>query len=355
MSEKILEIHNLEIHFYTDDGDIAAVNGIDIEMEKGDTLGLVGETGAGKTTTAKGILRLIPSPPGKVISGEVKFEGENLMEKTEKEMQKIRGGQISMIFQDPMTALNPVLRVDEQISEVVHLHGSCTKEEALHKALEMLEKVGIPASRGRDYPHQFSGGMKQRVVIAMALACNPKLLLADEPTTALDVTIQAQVLDMMKNLKDEFGTSMILITHDLGVVAETCNKVAVMYAGQIVESGSVDDIFRRTAHPYTKGLFNSLPSLDKKEHRLMPIRGLMPDPAALPTGCKFHPRCPYADEACAGEDSSLREVEPGHFCRCQHHNEEIGLYFPDTRINESAYKQGLPVSNPGNDILGKGE
>ena len=215
-----------------------------------------------------------------------------------------------------MTALNPVLRVDDQIAEVIRLHSSCSKSEALKGALEMLEKVGIPASRGRDYPHQFSGGMKQRVVIAMALACNPKLLLADEPTTALDVTIQAQVLDMMKTLKDEFGTSMILITHDLGVVAETCDKVAVMYAGEIVEFGSLEHIFDETAHPYTKGLFHSLPSLDRKERRLKPIAGLMPDPARLPEGCKFHPRCPFAEERCRTVNPKAAEISPGHFVKC---------------------------------------
>ncbi len=316
MNDNILEIKDLAIHFYTEDGDVAAVNGIDLALRHGDTLGLVGETGAGKTTTAKGILRLIPSPPGKIVSGKVLFDGENLLEKTEKEMQKIRGGKISMIFQDPMTALNPVLRVDDQIAEVIRLHSSCSKSEALKGALEMLEKVGIPASRGRDYPHQFSGGMKQRVVIAMALACNPKLLLADEPTTALDVTIQAQVLDMMKTLKDEFGTSMILITHDLGVVAETCDKVAVMYAGEIVEYGSLEHIFDETAHPYTKGLFHSLPSLDRKERRLKPIAGLMPDPARLPEGCKFHPRCPFAEERCRTVNPKAAEISPGHFVKC---------------------------------------
>ncbi len=316
MNDNILEIKDLAIHFYTEDGDVAAVNGIDLALRHGDTLGLVGETGAGKTTTAKGILRLIPSPPGKIVSGKVLFDGENLLEKTEKEMQKIRGGKISMIFQDPMTALNPVLRVDDQIAEVIRLHSSCSKSEALKGALEMLEKVGIPASRGRDYPHQFSGGMKQRVVIAMALACNPKLLLADEPTTALDVTIQAQVLDMMKTLRDEFGTSMILITHDLGVVAETCDKVAVMYAGEIVEYGSLEHIFDETTHPYTKGLFHSLPSLDRKERRLKPIAGLMPDPARLPEGCKFHPRCPFAEERCRTVNPKAAEISPGHFVKC---------------------------------------
>ncbi len=316
MNENILEIRDLVIHFYTEDGDVAAVNGANISLKRGDTLGLVGETGAGKTTTAKGILRLIPAPPGKIVSGEVIFEGEDLLKKTEKQMQKIRGGKISMIFQDPMTALNPVLRVDEQIAEVVELHNDCSKQEALRRALEMLEKVGIPAARGRDYPHQFSGGMKQRVVIAMALACNPLLLLADEPTTALDVTIQAQVLDMMKTLKEEFGTSMILITHDLGVVAETCDKVAVMYAGEIVEYGSLRDVFKSTAHPYTEGLFDSLPSLTTETERLKPIAGLMPDPTDLPPGCRFHPRCPYAGRRCREEAPGVYEPSPGHRVRC---------------------------------------
>jgi len=320
MKETILDIRDLAIHYYTEDGDVAAVNGVNITLEKGDTLGLVGETGAGKTTTAKGILRLIPHPPGKIIAGEVIFEGEDLLQKAEKEMQKIRGDKISMIFQDPMTALNPVLRVDEQIAEVVELHNDCSKQEALRRALEMLERVGIPASRGKDYPHQFSGGMKQRVVSATALACNPHLLLADEPTTALDLTNQAQVLDMMKNLKNEFGTSMILITHDLGVVAETCDKVAVMYAGEIVEYGSLRDVFKHTAHPYTEGLFNSLPSLTEDVRRLKPIAGLMPDPTDLPEGCRFHPRCPYATEACREQAPAVRELTPGHIVKCHRYD-----------------------------------
>ena len=320
MSEKILDIRDLAIHFYTEDGDVAAVNGVNITLDKGDTLGIVGETGAGKTTTAKGILRLIQSPPGRIISGEVIFEGEDLLKKTEKEMQKIRGGKISMIFQDPMTALNPVLRVDEQIAEVVELHNDCSRQDALRRALEMLERVGIPAERGRDYPHQFSGGMKQRVVIAMALACNPHLLLADEPTTALDVTIQAQVLEMMKDLKAEFGTSMILITHDLGVVAETCDKVAVMYAGEIVEYGSLRDVFKGMAHPYTRGLFESLPSLSEDVRRLKPIAGLMPDPTELPDGCRFHPRCPYATDECRMQTPAVTELTPGHIVKCCRHS-----------------------------------
>ena len=272
---------------------------------------------------------------------------------TEEELHSIRGSAISMIFQDPMTALNPIFKVEDQIAEVVKIHEKVSKTEAVKKAREMLEFVGIPAERGGDYPHQFSGGMKQRVVIAMALACSPKLLIADEPTTALDVTIQAQVLDMMTDLKKQFGSSMLLITHDLGVVAETCDKVAIMYAGEIVEYGTLEDIFDHTSHPYTEGLFNSLPSLDEDVDRLKPIRGLMPDPADLPKGCKFNPRCPYADKHCQSVEPELKEVAPGHLCRCHHCDKNVPLYFPDEAINEEAYQKGYPVSNPGNDILGK--
>ena len=313
MNDYILEIRDLAIHFYTDDGDVAAVGGVDLKLERGDTLGLVGETGAGKTTTAKGILRLIPNPPGKIISGEILYNGEDLLKKSEKEMQKIRGGQISMIFQDPMTALNPVLRADEQIAEVIRLHSKCSKAESLTRA---LEKVGIPASRGKDFPHQFSGGMKQRVVIAMALACNPKLLLADEPTTALDVTIQAQVLDMMKGLKEEFGTSMILITHDLGVVAETCNKVAVMYAGKIVEEAPVEVLFGNPSHPYTQGLIASVPKLGSGVKVLPSIPGSVPDLASMPEGCRFAPRCKYATDKCRAKEPELVTIGENQRCRC---------------------------------------
>ena len=312
----LLEIKDLTIHYITDDGTVKAVNGIDLALEEGDTLGLVGETGAGKTTTALGVLRLVPNPPGKVIGGEILYKGEDIMKKSEAQMRKIRGGEISMIFQDPMTALNPVLKVGDQIAEVIHLHGNCSRTEAMGRALEMLEMVGIPAERASDYPHQFSGGMKQRVVIAIALACNPKLLLADEPTTALDVTIQAQVLEMMNELKKKFNTSMILITHDLGVVAESCDKVAIMYAGKIVEYGTLQHIFNEVAHPYTKGLFESIPSLKKDVERLKPIRGLMPDPRNLPEGCSFCPRCPYAKEECAKQDPVAREIAPGHMVKC---------------------------------------
>ena len=313
--KNILEVQNLTIHYLTEDSTVKAVNGISFTIGDGETLGLVGETGAGKTTTALGILRLVPDPPGKIISGKILYDGENLLEKPMSRMRDIRGGEISMIFQDPMTALNPVLKVADQIAEVIRHHGHSALE-AEKMALEMLEKVGIPASRGNDYPHQFSGGMKQRVVIAMALACQPRLLLADEPTTALDVTIQAQILDMMRQLKDELGTSMLLITHDLGVVAETCDRVAVMYAGEIVEYGSLEDIFDCTAHPYAVSLFGALPSLDKKVDRLSPIQGLVPDPANLPLGCKFHPRCPNATDKCRTEEPPVTELRPGHTVRC---------------------------------------
>ncbi len=317
MKEHLLEIKDLSVCFHTMDADVHAVNGIDLAIDAGETLGLVGETGAGKTTTALAILNLIQSPPGKIESGQILFAGRNILEMTDDELLSIRGSAISMIFQDPMTALNPIFRVEDQIAEVIRIHEKKSKREAVEKAREMLELVGIPAERGSDYPHQFSGGMKQRVVIAMALACSPKLLIADEPTTALDVTIQAQVLDMMTELKTKMDSSMLLITHDLGVVAETCDKVAIMYAGEIVEYGSLEDIFEHTAHPYTEGLFGSLPSLENDVHRLKPIQGLMPDPANLPDGCKFHPRCPYAVDQCRSGAPALREISPGHLCQCR--------------------------------------
>ena len=354
MSEHLLDIKDLDVQFHTTDGTVHAVNGVSLTIDPGETLGLVGETGAGKTTTALSILNLIQSPPGKIEAGSILFNGENILDMDDAAIHAIRGSAISMIFQDPMTALNPIFRVEDQIAEVIKIHEKVTKTEAIEKAHEMLEMVGIPAERGVEYPHQFSGGMKQRVVIAMALACSPKLLIADEPTTALDVTIQAQVLDMMTELKNKLNSSMLLITHDLGVVAETCDKVAIMYAGEIVEYGTLEDIFERTAHPYTVGLFNSLPSLDEDVERLRPIRGLMPDPSNLPSGCKFHPRCPYADQKCAEEEPQLRELAPGHICRCHHSDPGVPLYFPDEAINEEAYNKGWPVSNPGNDILGKG-
>lgn len=314
-AKNIIEVKNLEVAYLTEAGDIHAVNHVSFAIPRGTAFGLVGETGAGKTTTALSMLRLIQEP-GKIQSGEIIFKGGNLFDISEKEMQLIRGAEISMIFQDPMTALNPVHTIGAQIAEVIRLHQDCSKGEALERAAQMLEKVGIPADRVGDYPHQLSGGMKQRVVIAIALACNPELLIADEPTTALDVTVQAQVLEMINGLKEEFNTAMLLITHDLGIVAETCDAVGIMYAGEIVEMGNLEQIFDYTAHPYTKGLFASIPKLDEEVARLSPIAGLMPDPANLPEGCKFHPRCPYASEVCKQQPPELRDLGEGHLVRC---------------------------------------
>ena len=313
----LLEVKDLRVNYFVDKSVVQAVNGISFSIEPGETFGLVGETGAGKTTTALSIVRLIQDPPGKIVDGEIIFNDEdyhdaNFLEFKPGDMRKIRVNKISVIFQDPMTALNPIMTMGDQIAEVIKTHHHVSKAEAMIRAMEMMEKVGIPAERAKDYPHQFSGGMKQRIVIAIALACNPKLLIADEPTTALDVTIQAQVLELMRELKDEFNMSMLLITHDLGVVVETCDKVAIMYAGEIVEAGTLKDIFTDARHPYTIGLFKSLPSLDKTVHRLQPIDGLMPDPANLPEGCKFHPRCPNCTEQCRQCDPTSVEVTPGH-------------------------------------------
>ena len=313
---KLLEINNLTVHYETVDGIVHAVEGLNLSLDKGQTLGLVGETGAGKTSTMKAIMRILPQPPAKVKGGKIFFQGENLLEKSEANMRKIRGKKISMIFQDPMTSLNPIMTVGHQIAEVVHIHSSVTKRQAQDLAAKMLETVGIKAERATDYPHQFSGGMKQRVVIAMALACNPDLLIADEPTTALDVTIQAQVLALMKKLKTERNMAMILITHDLGIVAENCDSVAIMYAGEIVEYGSLTDIFKDARHPYTKGLFACIPDLDSDEDMLTPIPGLMPDPSNLPKGCNFCPRCSVSRKCCQDHDAELVEVTPGHFVKC---------------------------------------
>ena len=314
----LLEINDLNIHYVTEQATFRAVNGIDLSLEEGETLGLVGETGAGKTTTALGILNLIPNPPGRIVGGEILYKGENVVTMDQAALRKLRGNEISMIFQDPMTALNPVMRVGDQIVETISLHMECSRAEAVERSLDMLKMVGIGPERSTDYPHQLSGGMKQRVVIAMALACSPALLIADEPTTALDVTIQAQVLEMINDLKNRLKTSVLLITHDLGIVAECCQKVAVMYAGEIVEYGSLRDIFKETSHPYTMGLFRSIPSLTRKEKRLNPIDGLMPDPANLPRGCCFHPRCPYADETCRSCHPDLSDAGNGHKVRCFH-------------------------------------
>jgi len=305
------------VHYETDEGIVEAVNGIDIKLAEGKTMGLVGETGCGKTTTALSILRLVPDPPGKVKSGKIILDGVDIMAASEKEMREIRGNVVSMIFQDPMTSLNPVLTVGDQIAEVVAIHNpQMKKEDTVKRAMEMLEVVGIPGERHTEYPHQFSGGMKQRVVIAIALACSPKLLIADEPTTALDVTIQAQVLELMNNLKQQFKTSTIMITHDLGIVAETCDEVSIMYAGSIVERGNLEDVFNNTMHPYTEGLFNSLPDVDNRAAKLKPIPGLMPDPTKLPKGCAFAPRCQYATEQCKTEKPALVKYSDTHYAAC---------------------------------------
>ncbi len=301
MQDTLLEVKNLSVDYETDEATFYAVNDISFKLNEGETVGIVGETGAGKTTTALAIMRLLPARTGRITGGEILFKGEDLLKKPENEMRLVRGALISMIFQDPMTSLNPVMTVGKQIYESLEIHNleHKSKQQLEERVDELLELVGIPARRKNEYPHQFSGGMKQRVVIAIALACEPKLLIADEPTTALDVTIQAQVLEMMHDLKKRFGTAMIMITHDLGVVAETCDNVAIMYAGELIETGRVEDIFEGTLHhPYTKGLFGSIPDLETSANRLHPIDGLMPDPADLPTGCRFHPRCSQCMEIC---------------------------------------------------------
>lgn len=318
MNDTLLEIKNLSVRYTTDEESVCAVNGIDLELKKGQIMGLVGETGAGKTTTALAIMGLLPKYVGKIPEGEILFNGENLLEADKDKMQSIRGNQISMIFQDPMTSLNPVFTVGAQLEEVIKLHNKhMNTAEISRRADEILEMVGIPKSRKREYPHQFSGGMKQRIMIAIAIACSPELLIADEPTTALDVTIQAQVLKMMRNLQKELGSSVLLITHDLGVVVSFCDSVSIMYAGEIVETGALEDVFDRSRkhHPYTEGLFNSIPDIHSTAKRLNPIPGLMPDPVNLPSGCKFNPRCPNCTEVCKKNMVELIDID-GLKIRC---------------------------------------
>ncbi|WP_369282317.1 ABC transporter ATP-binding protein [Oscillibacter sp. GMB15532] len=334
-TSNMLEIEDLSVEFRTHDRTVYAVNHLNLSVKKGQTLGLVGETGAGKTTAGLAALDLIQSPPGIITSGRITVNGKNVICTktdnkgkqvaktclTKKELQSMRGKTISMIFQDPMTSLNPVLTVERQIAEVIEHHEHLGYTDATAKAREMLELVGIPGERGVEYPHQFSGGMKQRVVIAMALACDPQLLIADEPTTALDVTIQAQVLDMMKKLREQHNTSMLMITHDLGIVADICDCVSVIYAGSVVEHGTLEDVFDHTLHPYTRGLFDSLPNMEDRSARLKPIRGLMPDPSKLPEGCAFADRCDYALEKCSKEKPEIFYRNDEHYVACHLYNE----------------------------------
>ena len=316
MSEKFLKVEDLVVEYRTGGKVVHAVNNVSFELERGKTLGLVGETGAGKTTIAKTILRVLPDAQAKVKSGKVILDGVDLLSLSEAAMRKVRGGQVTMVFQDPMTALNPIMKVGEQIAEVIRKHQTREDKTAREMAEDMLAMVGIPRERYGEYPHQFSGGMKQRVIIAIALACSPKLLIADEPTTALDVTIQAQILHLMRELKEKKNTSVIMITHDLGIVAETCDRVAVMYAGKIIEEGTLDEVFNHTLHPYTEGLFNSLPNIKNRTARLRPIHGLMPDPTDLPEGCAFAPRCNYATEACKKRRPDLVTFTGTHKAAC---------------------------------------
>ena len=322
MAEKTIEIKDLVVEYRTRSGVVQALNGLSLSIEKGKTLGLVGETGAGKTTAGLAVLGLIPSPPGVIVSGEILLNGKDLRALTDKEMDQIRGDAVAMIFQDPMTSLNPVMTVGDQIAEAIKIHEGLNHGDALKKAEEMLEMVGIPRERAKEYPHQFSGGMKQRVVIAIALSCTPGLLIADEPTTALDVTVQAQVLEMMKGLKEKYEMSMLMITHDLGIVAEICDEVSVVYAGRVVEHGTLADVFDNTRHPYTEGLFNSLPNIENQAEKLKPIRGLMPDPTDLPLGCPFYPRCDHAMEICRTKKPPKVYRNETHFVECHLYNEQ---------------------------------
>jgi oligopeptide/dipeptide ABC transporter ATP-binding protein len=323
-TEPILKINDLKVHFDTDEGLVKAVDGVDLELMKGTTLALVGESGCGKSVACMSILRLIPSPPGKIAGGEILYKGKNLVDLPDSEMETLRGNDISMIFQEPMTSLNPVFTVGDQIKEAIMLHQKKGPDEAQKLTVEILNKVGIPSPdiRVNEYPHQMSGGMKQRVMIAMALSCNPEVLIADEPTTALDVTIQAQILDLMKSLQEELGMSILMITHDLGIVSDMASHVAIMYASKIAEYGSVEDIFSNPHHPYTLGLFTSIPVAGNKKDNLYVVPGNVPNPLAFPEGCKFWPRCIFADDRCRVEEPALEEVKPGHTAAC-HYKEKI--------------------------------
>jgi len=316
--DHLLKVENLKTYFYTEDGVVKAVNGVDFTVNKKQTVGIVGESGCGKSISSMSIMKLIPDPPGKIVDGNIWFNNENLINFSESKMRKVRGNDISMIFQEPMTSLNPVFTVGDQICEVLLLHQNMHLKEARDKAIEMLDTVGIPRANKviDEYPHQLSGGMRQRAMIAMSLACNPQLLIADEPTTALDVTIQAQILDLMNQMKEEFETGIILITHDLGVIAEMAEEVVVMYAGRVVEHGSVYDIFENPLHPYTIGLQESIPNVEDKKERLKVIQGVVPNPINMPPGCAFHPRCDQVKDVCHKKVPELKEVEKGRQVRC---------------------------------------
>lgn len=319
--ENLAELKKLKTYFYTGEGTVKAVDGVDFEIFPGETLGVVGESGCGKSVTSLSIMRLIESPPGKIVDGEINFDGKDLTQLSQDEMRKIRGNDISMIFQEPMTSLNPVYTIGDQISESILIHKNVSKKEALKQSVNMLKRVGIPLPEQRinEYPHQLSGGMRQRVMIAMALSCDPKLLIADEPTTALDVTIQAQILELMNDLKDKYGMSIMMITHDLGVIAEVSDRVAVMYAGKVVEYTDVKTLFSNPKHPYTWGLMNSIPKLDKELNRLEAIPGIVPSPLNFPDGCKFNTRCPLAKEKCLNQEPNLEVIKKGHSVRCWYH------------------------------------
>ncbi|HVY42743.1 MAG TPA: ABC transporter ATP-binding protein [Hyphomicrobiaceae bacterium] len=321
----VLEVDNLQTHFFTEDGVVRAVDGVSYSVRSGETLGVVGESGCGKSVTALSVLRLVPTPPARIVGGSIRFEGRNLLDLTESEMESIRGNEISMIFQEPMTSLNPLLTVGRQIGEAIALHQGLSQRAAMSKAIEMLQRVSIPEAERRvhAYPHQLSGGMRQRVMIAMALSCNPKVLIADEPTTALDVTIQAQILELMRELQETFGTAIILITHDMGVVAENADRVVVMYAGKKVEEAGADDLFDRPYHPYTKGLLGSIPNIEAAavgagRPRLNEIKGMVPSLASLPQGCTFAPRCSFATDQCRAAYPPLVEQRRGHWVACWH-------------------------------------
>lgn len=323
----LLEVRNLRTHFYTEDGIVPAVDGVDFTLKPGQTLGIVGESGCGKSITSMSIMRLIPNPPGKIVGGEIIFDQKDLLNMSDAEMRRIRGNDISMIFQEPMTSLNPVYTIGSQIMEAIMLHQKLDKKAAREKCIEMLKLVGIPRADEvvDDYPHQFSGGMRQRVMIAMALSCNPKLLIADEPTTALDVTIQAQILELMKELKEKLNTAIMLITHDLGVVAEMADHIIVMYAGKVVEEGSAEEIFGDPKHPYTIGLLNSKPNLNRTSARLDVIPGSVPNPLAIPEGCAFNPRCSHAMDICREKMPKLDSIGQGRQARCWLYNKEEGV------------------------------